>query len=304
MLICGDALVSLKGMGDGSVDSIITSPPYYQLRDYETAGQLGVEATPQLYVTALAAVFGEAYRVLSRRGSLWLNLGDSYYGGPPRKQPKDAAGVKREHFSVKTCERCGIEFEGGPSRRFCRSGCGGGLNRKREGFERPKCLLGLPWRVVTALVEGRWILRNDVVWHKRNALSMRPRDRLQCTHEHLFHLVKFGHYVGKSYDGAYYYDAAAMGTRGDVWDVATRWAGGAHRASYPPELIEPCVLSCTKRGGTVLDPFCGSGTTGVAATRHGRKFIGVDINGDYLKVAEKRIGRAAGTASPLGLFVE
>jgi hypothetical protein len=137
---------------DGSIHCCITSPPYWGLRNYENVGQLGQEATPQDYIKHLTETFRELHRILDHHGSLWLNLGDNYYGGPPLSQPKDTKGLQRETISTLSCEACGNEFVGKATRRFCSSKCGGSINRKRQGFERPKCLLGLPWRVAISLV--------------------------------------------------------------------------------------------------------------------------------------------------------
>ncbi len=279
LLLRGNAVDVLRTLPTSSTQGCVTSPPYFRLRDYGQPGQLGQEATPQ-----------EVYRVLDRRGSLWLNLGDTYYGGPPDEQPRDAASVRRQPLVEKKCERCGTPFKGKPGRRFCTAGCGGSLNRKRSGFERPKCLLGLPWRVTAALVETGWILRNDVVWFKPNAQPTHVRDRLACCHEHLFHFVKDGTYQdGRKYDGAYLYHDEVMNGVGDVWTLNTEPTGTGHPASYPPGLIERCILACSNAGDVVLDPFAGTATTGLVARQHGRRFVGVDINEDYLELARQRL---------------
>lgn len=252
----GDAATVLATLPDGSADCIVTSPPYLGLRDYGVAGQIGAESSPAEYVAALVAVFHEARRVLADDGTLWLNLGDSY----------DSA----------------------------------------------KNLLGIPWRVAFALEDDGWILRNDIIWHKSNAMPESVTDRLSNRHEHLFMLSKSQRYwfdldpIREPHEstpdraggtalrgqkairpsgpnsGAY-----SEGGRnpGDVWTIATQPFGEAHFATMPPALAERCVRAGCKPGGTVLDPFSGSGATGLAAARHGRRYIGIDLNADYLALS-------------------
>jgi DNA modification methylase len=286
---------------DQSVDCCITSPPYWGLRNYVSGEQIGHEATPQDYIAKLTDVFRELYRILNRRGSLWLNLGDNYYGGPPVTQPKDTKGVQREFLSEIRCETCGEPFSGKATRRFCSAKCGGSLNRKRQGFERPKCMLGLPWRVAISLVEDGWILRNDVIWHKPNARPAPFQDRLSMTHEHLFHFVKQGNYVGKTYDGAYYYDLAAMRVEaangsdkniGDVWSINTKPLKQRHFAAFPPELIRRPILATVPVNGVIYDPFMGSGTVAVVAEQLGRRWLGTELNSAYCDIVCERLTAA------------
>lgn len=252
----GDAATVLATLPDGSADCIVTSPPYLGLRDYGVAGQIGAESSPAEYVAALVAVFHEARRVLADDGTLWLNLGDSY----------DSA----------------------------------------------KNLLGIPWRVAFALQDDGWILRNDIIWHKSNAMPESVTDRLSNRHEHLFMLSKSQRYwfdldpIREPHEstpdraggtalrgqkairpsgpnsGAY-----SEGGRnpGDVWTIASQPFGEAHFATMPPALAERCVRAGCKPGGTVLDPFSGSGTTGLAAARHGRRYVGIDLNREYLDLS-------------------
>lgn len=286
----GDALGVLRGLDDGSVDCIVTSPPYYGLRDYGVEGQLGAEESPAEYVTALVATLREARRVLADDGTLWLNLGDSYSGG--------GAGGGGKHASI---------------------GQGIALNSRnsRQHYERlglgPKNLLGIPWRVALALQDDGWVLRNDIIWVKPNAMPESVTDRLAGRHEHLFLFAKSARYHfdldAIRVDHAETTIAAATRARkpyaapgqranlktrgmneiganpGDVWSINTRPFSEAHFATFPPELPERCILAGCKPGGTVLDPFSGSGTTGLAAAKHGHPYVGIDLNADYLDMS-------------------
>ena len=263
ILLQGDASAVLAQLPEGCAQTCVTSPPYYGLRDYGVAGQLGGEATPQAYVASLVAVMRAVRRVLAGDGTLWLNLGDSY--GPDKQ------------------------------------------------------LLGVPWRVALALQADGWVLRADVVWHKPNAMPETTRDRPSRGHEYLFLLAA---------QGRYHYDAAAIrepaawerwgaqrstkreGKAGiadrskeeiaarfpktknkrTVWTIPTQSYKGAHFATFPEALVEPCVLAGSRPDDMVLDPFCGSGTVGVVARRLGRHAILVDLNPDYLALARGRLG--------------
>ena len=284
----GDALDVLAGLDAGSVNCIVTSPPYYGLRDYGVDGQLGAEATPAEFVDALVAVFREARRVLADDGTFWLNLGDSY-----------GRGSRSVAQPLQTVERGRRDASHRPQR--------------TESLRLPnKSLLGIPWRVALALQDDGWILRNDIIWHKPNAMPESVTDRLSKRHEHLFMFSKKPRYwfdldpirephvskpgrQGQNYmrgqkairpvgpnSGSY-----SVGGRnpGDVWSIATQPFPEAHFATYPIALPERCILAGCKPGGTVLDPFSGSGTTGAAALKHGRRYIGIDLNRDYLDLS-------------------
>lgn len=291
----GDALDILRRMDAGSVDCIVTSPPYFGLRDYGVDGQLGAEASPAEYVENMRALFAEARRVLADDGTLWLNLGDSYAGS--------ASGYREG-----SARADGKVREDGHSR------------RNRNGTPAcgvpPKNLLGIPWRVAFALQDDGWILRNDIIWHKPNAMPESVTDRLSGRHEHLFLLTKRARYwfdldpirEVPSERKVQHSDftratepwtqgtglAIHTGTRlphpggknpGDVWPIPTVPFPGAHFAVFPPQLAERCVKAGCKPGGTVLDPFSGSGTTGLAAAKHGRRYVGIDLNADYLDLS-------------------
>lgn len=298
----GDALAVARELPDASVDCCVTSPPYFGLRDYGRAGQYGMEASPAEYVETIRALFAEVRRVLTEDGTFWLNLGDSY-SAPERGSDKgwdksrlsNPARVQKMQYAA-----------------------------MREGrdidFDRPrKNLLGIPWRVAFALQDDGWILRNDIIWAKPNAMPESVKDRLSTRHEHVFMFSKSPRYwfdrealaepasgrASGNHDRTAAHYAAATGrtknggnpsstmhsrafeTRapGDVWTIATQPFAAAHFAVMPLTLAERCVLAGCKPGGVVLDPFSGSGTTGAAATKHGHRYIGIDLNADYLDLS-------------------
>ena len=204
-IIQGDCLEELRKLPSEAVDCCITSPPYYGLRNYGCDGQIGLEESPEAYVSKLVEVFREVRRVLKKEGTLWLNLGDSYsdIGRQSGKRQKDAFGVERPE-EPKICERCGKEFIGGIGRRFCSSFCGGldNSNRsKRPGMLKHKDLIGIPWAVAFALRADGWYLRSDIIWHKPNCMPESCKDRPTKSHEYIFLLSK---------SQKYYYDAEAI----------------------------------------------------------------------------------------------
>ncbi len=293
----------MAAMPEVSVQTCITSPPYYGLRDYGDDGQIGLEATPEEFVSALVDVFREVRRVLRDDGTVWLNLGDSYVATGTTRWPNTSDGYGNGYGKEGA-------WHGGES---IRPGAGVGM--------KPKDLIGIPWMVAFALRADGWYLRSDVIWHKPNAMPESVTDRPSSAHEHLFLLTK---------RRRYYYDADAIrepatdtgrvnGREGrdedprarppgapartlarvdwtergrnkrNVWSVSTSRFGGAHFATFPPKLIEPCVLAGAPAGGLVLDPFAGSGTTGLVALRHGRSFVGCELSADYAELARTRI---------------
>lgn len=276
-------------MPDQSVNCCVTSPPYFGLRDYGVAGQIGLEATPDTYVAELVAVFAEVRRVLRDDGTLWLNLGDSFWGSG----------------------------QGFGDTKTTNKGHSGSRERKKPEWAnvglKPKDLIGIPWRVAFALQADGWYLRRDIIWHKPNPMPESVTDRCTSAHEYIFHFSK---------SPKYYYDAAAIaedGVTGDmrrhagfndrwdamsreeqgsgkrnkrsVWTVATKPFKGAHFATFPPKLIEPCILAGCPIGGVVLDPFGGAGTTGLVATGNGRNAILIELNAAYGAMAGARIAR-------------
>jgi len=292
----------LRTLPDESVHCCVTSPPYWGLRDYGVEGQLGLEKTPEEYVAKMVDVFREVRRVMRDDGTLWLNIGDSYSMSTRGKggDGKQSTNVGTHHDR---------QWHIAP-----------GL--------KPKDLVGIPWRVAFALQADGWYLRQDIIWHKPNPMPESVRDRCTKAHEYIFLLAKSRKYyydakavkepvsdrvpfktngpmkaVGKIRlrpNGAATYEkfgfdtgcgVNANGTRNrrSVWTVTTKPFKGAHFAKFPPDLIEPCIKAGCPVGGTVLDPFFGSGTTGLVSLKLGRDFIGIELNKDYCDMAEKRI---------------
>lgn len=292
----GDASATLATLPAGSVDCIVTSPPYFGLRDYGVDGQMGAESSPAEYVAGMVALFREARRVLADDGTLWLNLGDSYASdlGAGRGSGSMLQGRKHDASQMPTAT----------------------TNARKPGVTLPrKNLIGIPWRVAFALQDDGWILRNDIIWAKPNAMPESVTDRLSTKHEHVFLLAKSRRYwfdldpirehhdfpgksrtlgpgkaskaTGRSAEElAMQVDGHPLGKNpGDVWSIPTQPFPGAHFAVFPPTLPERCILAGCKPGGVVLDPFSGSGTTGLAATKHGRRYVGIDLNADYLELS-------------------
>jgi DNA modification methylase len=281
-IINADVLDSLRRLPDQSIQCCITSPPYWGLRDYGVVGQIGLEPTPEEYVEKMVEVFREVRRVLRDDGTLWLNLGDSYNGSGGAGGDYAPGGLKAGQPKY-------------PGRRI--------------SALKPKDLVGIPWRVAFALQEDGWYLRSDIIWHKPNPMPESVRDRPTKAHEYMFLLTK---------SGKYYYDADAVRepcatsdhergdgngpyradhfnhnplgrNRRDVWTIPTRPYKGAHFATFPPALVEPCLLAGSKAGDAVLDPFGGSGTVGAVATEHGRDAVLIELNPDYIPLIEKRV---------------
>ncbi|WP_225840283.1 site-specific DNA-methyltransferase [Streptomyces sp. NK08204] len=303
-LLLGDALDVLRTLPDGSVNCIVTSPPYYGLRDYGTPGQYGLEATPAEYVETMRRLFAEARRVLADDGTLWLNLGDSYNN--------TAAGQNA----------CNSNRDGSSDAK--QRATEDALGRRKTLLDRhlpPKNLLGIPWRTAFALQDDGWILRNEIVWHKPNAMPESVRDRLSNRHEHLFLFAKSPRYwfdldairephsaesiagakrraksksvyLEDGVGGQKFHNFADVNARGanpgDVWPISTRPYPAAHFAVFPIDLPLRCIKAGCRPGGTVLDTFSGSGTTGAAARQLGRKYIGVDLNPAYHDLAKDR----------------
>lgn len=299
MIINGNSLDELKKIKSNSVDCCVTSPPYWGLRDYGHDGQIGLEVSPQQYVDKLVDVFREVKRVLKDDGTLWLNLGDSYSGSG--KGPAGNLGKKNNERHLEHKHSAVIP----------------------KGLK-PKDLVGIPWRVAFALQEDGWYLRQDIIWAKPNPMPESVKDRCTKSHEYIFLLSKNKTYyfdsdaisepvkeiskkrakggwrptkLNISKDGVHNEEFDVMGTRWvkdkrnkrSVWTVTTQSFKDAHFATYPPELIRPCILAGSRVGGIVLDPFFGSGTTGQVALEESREFIGIEINPEYIKIAEKRL---------------
>lgn len=258
-LLLGDALDVLRTMADGSVDCIVTSPPYYSLRDYQVPGQYGLEPTPAAYVETMRGVFAEARRVLADDGTLWLNLGDSYYSakgnpvGPDRRQQA--------------------------RRGFVRPLDGPGL-----GFPR-KSLLMIPARVAIALQDDGWTLRSEITWRRTTAApEPTAHDRPHRTTERLFLFAK---------QPRYRFDRAALCGAEDLWTIEPDRTRAGHIAPFPIDLPLRCISAGCRPFGVVLDPFSGSGTTGAAARQLGRRYVGIDLNPEYHDLAIPRFAQGA-----------
>lgn len=266
----GDALTLLEEIREGSAQCCVTSPPYWGLRDYGNAKQIGLEATPEGYVARMVEVFREVRRVLRDDGTLWLNLGDSYAAGG------NNSGSRPEDLADKQRSNAGCRYK----RRTAPPGL------------KPKDLVGIPWRVAFALQADGWWLRSDIIWAKTNPMPESITDRPTKSHEYLFLLAKSERY---RYDAEAIAEPAVGGTykatrnRRTVWSIASEPFLGAHFAVMPQALVEPCILAGSKPGDLVLDPFAGSGTVGVVALRHGRRFLGLELNPEYCEMARNRI---------------
>jgi DNA modification methylase len=304
----GDALAVLATVPDNSIDCCITSPPYYGLRDYGVAGQIGLEETPEAFIERLVGVFREVRRVLRPDGTLWLNIGDSYAGSGHGYLDKQKGKQATNKGTAFMCDRPPSVVPVGM---------------------KAKDLIGIPWMLAFALRADGWYLRQEIIWHKPNPMPESVRDRCTKSHESLFLLAKspryyFDHkaimepaaYDGrkdKRMKGSHKYSQGVTGlnpqtfaaraherwqtddegrymrNKRNVWTVPPRPFKGAHFATFPPDLIKPCVLAGCPAGGTVLDPFFGSGTTGLVARQYNRNYIGIDLNPEYVKLAERRI---------------
>lgn len=326
-LICGDALDELRKIPRKSIHCVVTSPPYYGLRDYKQPGQIGLERSPDEYVKRLVEVFREVWHVLRDEGTLWINIGDSY----ARMQEGNVPQSKNIECTPPVMS-----------------------GRIKNAGLKPKDLIGIPWRLAFALQADGWYLRSDIIWAKPNAMPESVLDRPTRSHEYIFLLSKKERYFydstsisepsvcthssGNGYKResrlSYQDDNGPRGSdkpwvpkgkhsatdkqsRGkrmtenvalnrslgadhdspfgatrnkrSVWIVSTVPYAKAHFATYPPELIYPCILAGCPSGGTVLDPFVGSGTTIIAAIRNNRSAIGIDLNGEYIEMARQRI---------------
>ena len=353
-ILIGDNRQTLASLPDQSIQTVVTSPPYWGLRDYGTANwtggdescehikdpsktkkfgndefnknrpsreatklpgyyykdlcescgaifednQIGLEQSPDDFIEQLCLVFDEVWRVLKDDGTIWVNLGDSYAGNNSRASNNGRAGFGNEREGV-----------------FTKTG---------EGLKH-KDLVGIPWRFAFAMQARGWYLRSDIIWHKPNPMPESVTDRPTKSHEYIFLMTKSPRYYydheaikedaiwaeeKRAGQGRLHYEGKRQGEKGSgqenfvsivdkknkrsVWQVNVKGYKEAHFATYPTELIEPCVLAGSKEGDTVLDPFSGSGTTGEVALKHNRNYIGLELNPEYAKISEKRISDAIG----------
>lgn len=305
-IICADALDGLKVLEDESVDMCVTSPPYYGLRDYGTERQIGMEESPQEYVKNLTEIFMEVHRVLKPTGTLWLNIGDSYAGSGKGPMSLAVAGNGKN----KTLYEKNKRVQEVP---------------KTWAGIKPKDMIGIPWMLAFSLRENGWYLRSDIIWKKRNCLPESVKDRPTKCYEHIFLLSKEKKYYydykaiqeplmdvskarykrGRSANSKYVGQQGITQVREnfsdfdqefrrkrDVWEVSTNtYKMDEHFAMYPEKLIEPCILAGCPKGGIVLDPFFGSGTTGAVSKRLGRQYVGIEINPKYCEKAGQRIAQ-------------
>jgi DNA modification methylase len=320
-IIAGDCIAGLRTIPDASVHCCVTSPPYWGLRDYGHDGQIGLESTPEAYVARMVEVFREVRRVLRDDGTCWLNLGDSYAGGGGFAPDAPCNVARREMIAEGDCKQGAFNLS---QRQHTRNKSGG---IKPQGTIKAKDLVGIPWRVAFALQADGWWLRQDIIWAKPNPMPESVRDRCTKAHEYLFLLTKSPRYFfdaeavsepvvcqrglgnkkplkGVEEDGEKHRTRAGLHVaaarwreqgppqsrnRRSVWTVTTKPYSGAHFAVMPADLVEPCIKAGCPEGGTVLDPFAGSGTTLAVAAELGRNAIGCELNPEYIALAERRI---------------
>ena len=307
-ILQGNCIETLQKLDDKSINTCITSPPYWGLRNYnDEEKQLGMEDTPEEFVDNLVKVFREVKRVLRDDGTVWLNLGDSYSSGGRTTTTNQSLRGDKDYGVTRPKPSKGIK---------------------------PKDLIGIPWRVALALQKDGWYLRQDIIWHKPNPMPESVKDRCTKAHEYIFLLSKSPKYycdmelirepIKESNKGFIMARArTAQGALGgknkhnmerrnykeikgankrSVWTVTTKPFKGAHFATFPMDLIEPCVLAGCPEGGTVLDPFGGSGTTGIVAVNHNRHAVLCELNQEYIDLAKKRIGEQAGFLATINII--
>ena len=329
-ILHGNAIDVLRTLPDELVQTVVTSPPYWGLRDYGVAGQLGLEKSPEEYISKMVEIFCEVKRVLREDGTLWLNLGDTYWGG--KGQSSQAWSTLNQNRD--TLQKAQHQI------------CGRGDTRPSDGKHdiiKPKDLCMIPARVAIALQADGWYLRSDIIWAKPNPMPESVTDRPTKAHEYIFLLSKNqkyyydanaikekaktepgdksghkfgskknntveythsnkpgkkwkpqyggggtnfkGHSGNQGADGTIYY----LRNKRTVWQVTTKPFPEAHFATFPPELIKPCILAGSPENGMVLDPFMGSGTTALVAKNLNRNYIGIELNAEYIKMAEERL---------------
>lgn len=304
-VIVGDNRETLKQLPDKSVQCVVTSPPYWGLRDYGEDEQIGLEQSPNDFIEQLCLVFDEVWRVLKDDGTIWVNLGDSYSAMRDSKAVPDS-------------------LRDGDGTRVAQAANRDPANLRAAGLKH-KDLVGIPWRFAFAMQERGWYLRQDIIWAKPNPMPESVTDRCTKSHEYIFLLTKNPKYYydheaikedaitepqardksAEGYQADYpngerfsagerVYGADGKRNKRSVWSVTTSRYKDAHFATYPPELITPCILAGSKEGDIILDPFSGSGTTGEVALLYNRNYIGLELNSEYAKLSEKRLTQASG----------
>jgi len=301
-ILHGDALNVLKTLPSDSIDCVVTSPPYWSLRDYQVDGQLGVEETPEEYIDTLCNIFDEVKRVLKPTGTCWVNLGDSYSNS-------GKAGSNKEYQDRHT------SF---------------GQVMERGSYGKPtrvknlpsKCLVGIPARFQLEMIRRGWILRNEIIWHKPNCMPSSVADRFTVDFEKIFFFTKSTDYYFKQQfeplaesskirskyawkcdrvNNRSGVDVDVMGDRfvnekgrnkRCVWKIPPARCKEAHFATFPVELIESPIDAGCPVGSIVLDPFMGAGTTAIVAIKQGKDYLGIELNEEYIDIANKRIERS------------
>ncbi len=293
-ILFGDCRDTLKQF-DEQARMCVTSPPYYGLRDYGGEdSQIGQEQSPEEFIDELVKVFREVRNILTDDGTLWVNIGDSYYNyRSDGNYPKQTVSKTRQDLPTKTPVR----------------------GNKLKGLK-SKDLIGIPWMLAFALRKDGWYLRQDIIWHKPNPMPESVRDRCTKSHEYIFLLSKNKNYFynneaikeqAKDWGtrdrskGKYHNPGTGLSphtgltksyekkNKRSVWTVNKKPYKGAHFATYPPELIEPCILSGSEKGDIILDPFMGSGTTAAVAKSLGRDYIGCELHENYGDLIKKRV---------------
>ena len=308
MLLVGDVREKIKEIDYLSIQAIVTSPPYWGLRDYDNDNQIGQEESPEQYVNNITSLARQFKKVLKNNGLFWLNLGDTYFGAKgghwssDNSFTNDTTGTKyREHRKA-------------PPKHI---------------YLKTKDMVGIPWKVAISLQQDGWYLRNDIIWAKNNPMPEAVKDRFAKSHEHIFLLSKSKHYyfdyesvlepyteplnrwggerfndveqtkyLDSGVDSYRHQNKDGKGklsrpnpdgkVRKDVWKFNTSSFKGAHFAVFPEKIPELCIKASTKKGDTVLDPFMGSGTTAVVAKKLGRKWVGIELNAEYVKIIKDR----------------
>jgi DNA modification methylase len=301
-VLLGDCIERMSGLPDRSVQMCVTSPPYFGLRDYGVDGQIGLEKTPEQFIARLVDVFREVRRVIADDGTCWINIGDSYCSTAPgtRNAPQTKGSSDKPEQWANT------------------------RPKTPEGMK-PKDLIGIPWMLAFALRADGWYLRQDIIWHKPNPMPESVRDRCTKSHEYIFLRSKSEKYFydheavkesavwqrennpewqhARAATNSKKHEANRNGKSGgfsswspeqgrnrrSVWTVSNRPYKGAHFAVFPPALVEPCILAGSRPGDVVLDPFNGSGTTGQVALQHGRQYVGIELNQEYVALTRVRL---------------
>lgn len=325
-----DCFEGLKQLPDNFIQCCVTSPPYFRLRDYGVDGQYGMEQTPELYVQNLAKVFNEVHRVLKPDGTLWLNLGDSYWGSGKAGNNPEYQSRHKEFGKTKEPSKLGKPTTG------------------KHAYLKPKDLIGIPWRVAFALQKNGWWLRQEIIWHKSNCMPESVEDRCTRCHEHIFMFAKSSSYFYQSdsiktavqdaslermqygrkkkhkyasgtpgfkaqtlhkqfdrkqdghgpkhigFNDRYKKNPVHKANRRSVWKFSTRGLKEKHFAAFPMEIPTICIKASTKEGDIVLDPFMGAGTTALAAALLDRHYVGYELNPDYVAIAQRRLRKHLG----------